>query len=65
MAKSVIGARSLVHRRGGEESEVALKVAVRHCSRRCSRVESTRESNVVIGLMHEWKESDKRDDDRV
>jgi hypothetical protein len=65
LAKRVIGARSLVHRRGGEESEVALKVAVRHCSRRCSRGESTRESNVVIGLMHEWKESDKRDDDRV
>ena len=46
----VIGARCLVHRREGKESEVVLKVRVRYCSRQCSRGESTRESDVVIAL---------------
>jgi len=47
---NVIGARSLVHRREGKESEVVLKVRVRYCSRQCSRGESTRESDVVIAV---------------
>jgi hypothetical protein len=34
----------------GEESEVALKVGVRYCSRQCSRGESTRERDVVLAL---------------
>ena len=34
----------------GNESEVVLKVGVRHCSRQCSRGESTRESAVVLAL---------------
>ena len=34
----------------GKESEVVLKVGVRHCSRQCSRGESTRESAVVLAL---------------
>jgi len=49
----------------GKESKVVLKVGVQHCSRQCSRGESTRESDVVLALMHEWKESGERDDGRA
>jgi hypothetical protein len=65
VAKSAIDARNLVHRWEGER-RARWRLRWRYDTAQGGvQGERVRESDVVIGLMHEWKESGKRDDGRA